>query len=132
MKCKISTKRTTWNLKLSPQFSHAPLTSRIKPSTPLFLSLQSAYFSTIFESNVFHPPLMYDSYLKFCNLRWIFSSLTFEKVRRLLEKDLGLETHALDAHKRFVKQWLHTVFYYLSASFFPLFFIFEFPFLSHN
>ncbi|XP_021740367.1 HIRA-interacting protein 3-like [Chenopodium quinoa] len=35
-------------------------------------------------------------------------SLTFEKVRRLLEKDLGLETHALDTHKRFVKQWLQT------------------------
>ncbi|KAK9758256.1 hypothetical protein RND81_01G218500 [Saponaria officinalis] len=33
-------------------------------------------------------------------------SLTFEGVRRLLEKDLGLETHALDSHKRFVKQWL--------------------------
>lgn len=35
-------------------------------------------------------------------------SLTFENVRRLLEKDLGLETHALDSHKRFVKQWLQT------------------------
>lgn len=33
-------------------------------------------------------------------------SLTLEKVRRLLEKDLGLETYALDAHKRFVKNWL--------------------------
>ncbi|XP_074279451.1 uncharacterized protein LOC141604833 isoform X2 [Silene latifolia] len=33
-------------------------------------------------------------------------SLTFEGVRRLLEKDLGLEVHALDSHKRFVKQWL--------------------------
>ena len=34
------------------------------------------------------------------------SSLTFEGVRRLLEKDLGLETYALDVHKRFVKQFL--------------------------
>uniref|UniRef100_A0A7C8YGZ0 DEK-C domain-containing protein n=1 Tax=Opuntia streptacantha TaxID=393608 RepID=A0A7C8YGZ0_OPUST len=33
-------------------------------------------------------------------------SLTLEKVRRLLEKDLGLETYALDVHKRFVKNWL--------------------------
>ncbi|KAL9229128.1 hypothetical protein vseg_004630 [Gypsophila vaccaria] len=33
-------------------------------------------------------------------------SLTFEGVRRLLEKDLGLEVHALDSHKRFVKLWL--------------------------
>ncbi|KAH9626080.1 hypothetical protein KSS87_012415 [Heliosperma pusillum] len=33
-------------------------------------------------------------------------SLTFEGVRRLLEKDLGFEVHALDSHKRFVKQWL--------------------------
>lgn len=30
-------------------------------------------------------------------------SLTFEGVRRLLEKDLGLDTYALDVHKRFVK-----------------------------
>ncbi|OMO62666.1 hypothetical protein CCACVL1_22694 [Corchorus capsularis] len=34
------------------------------------------------------------------------NSLTFEGVRRLLEKDLGLETFALDVHKRFVKQCL--------------------------
>ncbi|BFG19105.1 hypothetical protein CerSpe_053780 [Prunus speciosa] len=33
-------------------------------------------------------------------------SLTFEGVRRLLEKDLGLETFALDVHKRFVKEHL--------------------------
>ncbi|MBA0720913.1 hypothetical protein Golax_008511 [Gossypium laxum] len=33
-------------------------------------------------------------------------SLTFEGVRRLLEKDLGLETFALDVRKRFVKQCL--------------------------
>ncbi|KAG8493896.1 hypothetical protein CXB51_011310 [Gossypium anomalum] len=33
-------------------------------------------------------------------------SLTFEGVRRLLEKDLGLERFALDVHKRFVKQCL--------------------------
>lgn len=33
-------------------------------------------------------------------------SLTFEGVRRLLEKDLGLETHALDVHKKFVKKCL--------------------------
>ncbi|XP_022768210.1 glutamic acid-rich protein-like [Durio zibethinus] len=32
--------------------------------------------------------------------------LTFEGVRRLLEKDLGLETLALDVHKRFVKECL--------------------------
>ncbi|KAL8167011.1 hypothetical protein V2J09_008510 [Rumex salicifolius] len=33
-------------------------------------------------------------------------SLTFEGVRRLLEKDLGLDSYALDVHKRFVKQCL--------------------------
>ncbi|KAJ9167080.1 hypothetical protein P3X46_021757 [Hevea brasiliensis] len=33
-------------------------------------------------------------------------SLTFEGVRRLLEKDLGLQKYALDVHKRFVKQCL--------------------------
>ncbi|KAH1125336.1 hypothetical protein AAZX31_06G107400 [Glycine max] len=33
-------------------------------------------------------------------------SLTFEGVRRLLEKDLGLEEYALDVHKRFIKQCL--------------------------
>ncbi|KAL1290584.1 hypothetical protein HN51_059077 [Arachis hypogaea] len=33
-------------------------------------------------------------------------SLTFEGVRRLLEKDLGLEEFALDVHKRFIKQCL--------------------------
>ncbi|KAJ7959124.1 DNA ligase 1-like isoform X1 [Quillaja saponaria] len=33
-------------------------------------------------------------------------SLTFEGVRRLLEKDLGLETYALDMQKRFIKQCL--------------------------
>lgn len=33
-------------------------------------------------------------------------SLTFEGVRRLLEKDLGLDKYALDVHKRFVKQLL--------------------------
>ncbi|KAL5776965.1 hypothetical protein ACOSP7_009891 [Xanthoceras sorbifolium] len=33
-------------------------------------------------------------------------SLTFEGVRRLLEKDLGLEPFALDVNKRFVKQCL--------------------------
>ncbi|KAL3592418.1 hypothetical protein D5086_011058 [Populus alba] len=36
-------------------------------------------------------------------------SLTFEGVRRLLEKDLGLEKFALDVHKRFVKQCLFEV-----------------------
>ncbi|RDX71877.1 hypothetical protein CR513_48716 [Mucuna pruriens] len=35
-------------------------------------------------------------------------SLTFEGVRRLLEKDLGLEEYALDVHKRFIKQCLLT------------------------
>ncbi|KVH98683.1 hypothetical protein Ccrd_023093 [Cynara cardunculus var. scolymus] len=34
------------------------------------------------------------------------SSLTFEGVRRLLEKDLVLDTYALDVHKRYVKQLL--------------------------
>ncbi|XP_065881126.1 uncharacterized protein [Euphorbia lathyris] len=33
-------------------------------------------------------------------------SLTFEGVRRLLEKDLGLQKYALDVQKRFVKQCL--------------------------
>ncbi|XP_057993909.1 uncharacterized protein LOC110643824 isoform X2 [Hevea brasiliensis] len=33
-------------------------------------------------------------------------SLTFEGVRRLLEKDLGLQKYVLDVHKRFVKQCL--------------------------
>ncbi|KAK6939865.1 Histone chaperone domain CHZ [Dillenia turbinata] len=33
-------------------------------------------------------------------------SLTFEGVRRLLEKDMGMETYALDVHKRFIKQCL--------------------------
>ncbi|GKU87653.1 hypothetical protein SLEP1_g2016 [Rubroshorea leprosula] len=33
-------------------------------------------------------------------------SLTFESVRRLLEKDLGLQTLALDVHRRFIKQCL--------------------------
>ncbi|GER28258.1 hypothetical protein STAS_04040 [Striga asiatica] len=33
-------------------------------------------------------------------------SLTMESVRRLLEKDLGLEKLALDAHKRFIRQYL--------------------------
>ncbi|GMH00256.1 hypothetical protein Nepgr_002095 [Nepenthes gracilis] len=33
-------------------------------------------------------------------------TLTFEGVRRVLEKDLGLEIYALDVHKRFVKQCL--------------------------
>ena len=37
------------------------------------------------------------------------SSLTLEGVRRLLEKDLGLEQNALDAHKRVVKQFLEEV-----------------------
>lgn len=37
------------------------------------------------------------------------SSLTFEGVRRLLEKDLGLETFTLDVHKRFIKQLLQEV-----------------------
>ncbi|XP_044474688.1 enolase-phosphatase E1-like [Mangifera indica] len=33
-------------------------------------------------------------------------SLTFEGVRRLLEKDLGVETYALDVYKKFIKQCL--------------------------
>uniref|UniRef100_A0A5B7CBB8 Putative glutamic acid-rich protein n=1 Tax=Davidia involucrata TaxID=16924 RepID=A0A5B7CBB8_DAVIN len=33
-------------------------------------------------------------------------SFTLEGVRRLLEKDLGLETYALDVHKRFIRQCL--------------------------
>ncbi|KAL4559205.1 hypothetical protein LXL04_031339 [Taraxacum kok-saghyz] len=36
----------------------------------------------------------------------LIASLTFEGVRRLLEKDLALETHALDKHKKYVKQLL--------------------------
>ncbi|KAL9227782.1 hypothetical protein vseg_003433 [Gypsophila vaccaria] len=35
--------------------------------------------------------------------------LTVEGLRRLPEKDLGLEVHALDFHKRFVKLWLQNV-----------------------
>ncbi|XP_011629317.1 uncharacterized protein LOC18425354 isoform X2 [Amborella trichopoda] len=38
-------------------------------------------------------------------------SLTLEGVRRLLEKELGLETYTLDPHKRFIKQLL-TKYYY--------------------
>ncbi|KAL2539695.1 Histone chaperone domain CHZ [Abeliophyllum distichum] len=34
------------------------------------------------------------------------NSLTLESVRRLLEKDLGLEKHVLDVHKRFIRQYL--------------------------
>ncbi|CAJ2644195.1 unnamed protein product [Trifolium pratense] len=34
------------------------------------------------------------------------NSLTFEGVRRLLEKDLGLEQFSLDLHKRFIKECL--------------------------
>ncbi|KAK9096028.1 hypothetical protein Sjap_021525 [Stephania japonica] len=37
-------------------------------------------------------------------------SLTLEGVRRLLEKDLGMETFALDVHKRFIKQCLQECF----------------------
>ncbi|KAF8377037.1 hypothetical protein HHK36_030409 [Tetracentron sinense] len=37
-------------------------------------------------------------------------SLTLEGVRRLLEKDLGLKTNALDVHKRFIKQCLQECF----------------------
>ncbi|RWR90139.1 eukaryotic translation initiation factor 5B [Cinnamomum micranthum f. kanehirae] len=37
-------------------------------------------------------------------------SLTLEGVRRMLEKDMGLETFALDAHKRFIKQCLQECF----------------------
>lgn len=37
-------------------------------------------------------------------------SLTLEGVRRMLEKDMGLETHALDSHKRFVKKCLNECF----------------------
>ncbi|KAH9298680.1 hypothetical protein KI387_030362, partial [Taxus chinensis] len=38
-------------------------------------------------------------------------SLTFEGVRRLLEKDLGLETFTLDAHKKLIKTLLQENFY---------------------
>ncbi|KAF5442501.1 hypothetical protein F2P56_035151 [Juglans regia] len=44
------------------------------------------------------------------SLSQINCSLTFEGVRRLLEKDLGLETYALDVHKRLIKQYLLEVF----------------------
>lgn len=37
-------------------------------------------------------------------------SLTFEGVRRVIEKDLGMETFALDVHKRFVKNCLQECF----------------------
>ena len=37
------------------------------------------------------------------------SSLTFEGVRRLLEKDLGLETSTLDGHKQLIKKLLQEV-----------------------
>lgn len=40
-------------------------------------------------------------------------SLTFEGVRRLLEKDLVLDTYALDTHKKYVKQLLEK---YLSGT----------------
>nr|XP_043632640.1 otolith matrix protein OMM-64-like [Erigeron canadensis] len=40
-------------------------------------------------------------------------SLTFEGVRRLLEKDLALDTYALDPHKKFVKHLLEK---YLSGT----------------
>jgi hypothetical protein len=39
----------------------------------------------------------------------ISSSLTLEGVRRALEKDMGLETHSLDAHKKFIKQCVDKV-----------------------
>ncbi|KAL5704301.1 hypothetical protein ACHQM5_022749 [Ranunculus cassubicifolius] len=37
-------------------------------------------------------------------------SLTLEGVRRVLEKDLGLEEYVLDSHKRFIKQCLQECF----------------------
>ncbi|XP_058097192.1 uncharacterized protein LOC131242518 [Magnolia sinica] len=37
-------------------------------------------------------------------------SLTLEGIRRSLEKDMGLKTFALDAHKKFIKQCLHECF----------------------
>uniref|UniRef100_A0A0E0J2U0 DEK-C domain-containing protein n=1 Tax=Oryza nivara TaxID=4536 RepID=A0A0E0J2U0_ORYNI len=37
-------------------------------------------------------------------------SLTLEGVRRALEKDMGLEKHSLDAHKKFIKQCVDKVF----------------------
>lgn len=37
------------------------------------------------------------------------SSLTFEGVRRLIEKDLGMKKHALDVHKSFIKNCLQEV-----------------------
>ncbi|KAI3513496.1 hypothetical protein L1887_20831 [Cichorium endivia] len=40
------------------------------------------------------------------HFRDLADSLTFEGVRRLLEKDLSLDTHALDKHKKYVKQLL--------------------------
>lgn len=38
-----------------------------------------------------------------------FSSLTLEGVRKALEKDMGLETYSLDAHKKFIKQCVDKV-----------------------
>ncbi|XP_076891195.1 uncharacterized protein LOC143542510 [Bidens hawaiensis] len=44
-------------------------------------------------------------------------SLTFEGVRRVLEKDLALDTYALDSHKKFVKQLLEKhAWWYLSGA----------------
>lgn len=40
------------------------------------------------------------------HFRDLADSLTFEGVRRLLEKDLSLDTNALDKHKKYVKQLL--------------------------
>jgi hypothetical protein len=42
-------------------------------------------------------------------------------VRRLLEKDLGLEKFALDVHKRFVKQCLFEVCVYIYIYIFLIF-----------
>ncbi|MCD9559294.1 hypothetical protein HAX54_017165 [Datura stramonium] len=36
-------------------------------------------------------------------------SFTLERVRRLIEEDLELEKHALDVHKRFIKQFLEKI-----------------------
>ncbi|KAG6528052.1 hypothetical protein ZIOFF_010190 [Zingiber officinale] len=41
----------------------------------------------------------------------LVSTLTLEGVRRALEKDLGMKTFSLDAHKRFIKQCLDECFY---------------------
>ncbi|XP_027334553.1 myb-like protein X isoform X2 [Abrus precatorius] len=66
---------------------------------------QSEYFLFLFTFFLFFFVSTILKYRSFC-FAFQCSSLTFEGVRRLLEKDLGLEEYALDVHKRFIKQCL--------------------------